>query len=139
MRVLRAYSVTWGHDPSDPSGQQTAMVRTWRQLVAVLDQLTATGPWLLMMYPGRWSHGDGDPPHAMQLVWGHPQRAAMTWLGEDAADAVDPDLLPWSHDIGHDQDAASPRRTRVTPEQVRAALREYLRTGRRPKCVTWVE
>jgi len=71
-------------------------------------------------------------------VWGHRYRAALTWLGPDAATGVDPTLSLLPAPIDHDQDAASPRRTRLTPAQVRAALHEYLHTGTRPNTITWI-
>jgi hypothetical protein len=136
---VSTYTLAWGWNDADPSGQNTIQVTTIEELDAALDSLTTGGPYLITVYEGTWATGEPARPDGFQLVWGHPQRAALTWLGDDAAIAVDPSLPQWPEPIGHDQDAASPRRTRLTPAQARRALREYLRTGRRPTSVVWLE
>jgi hypothetical protein len=137
---MTTYTLAWGRDPQDPSGQNTIRVSTVEELDAALDRIAATGrTYLIDMYEGAWAKGEPTRPYGFQLVWGHPQRAAMTWLGKDAAIAVDASLPELPQPIGYDQGEAQPSDTRVTPTQVREALREYLRTGRRPTGVRWVE
>jgi hypothetical protein len=136
---MTTYTVAWGWNSDDPSGQNTIRVGTAEELDAALDALTAGGPYLVDIFKGTWTKGEPAPPDGFQLVWGHPHRAALTWLGEDAAIAVDPELPEWPELIGHDQDAASADRTRLTPAQARQALHEYLRIGQRPTSITWVE
>ncbi len=136
---MTMYTLAWGHNAEDPSGQNTIRVSTADELDAALDTLAAGGPYLVDVYQGTWTKGAPAPPGGFQLVWGHPQRAALTWLGQDAAIAADPSLPEWPEPIGHDQDAADPRRTRLTPAQARQALHEYLHTGQRPTSIAWAE
>ncbi len=135
----RFYTLAWGHNRDDSSGQNTIRFATVDDLDAAFDRITADGPWLVNIYPGTWAYGEPAPPDGFQLMWGHPHRAALTWLGDDAAIAVDASLPEWPEPIGHDQDAASPRWTRLTPAQAREAICEWLATRRRPTNVTWVD
>ncbi|GAA5190621.1 hypothetical protein GCM10023322_46210 [Rugosimonospora acidiphila] len=135
---MNAYTLAWGHDERDPSGQHTVAVRTIAELDDALDRLAADGAVRLIdVYEGRWAEGEPEPPYGFQLVWGHPERAALTWLGGDSAIAVDPSLPHWPEVIRDDQDESSPRYTRIAPRQARAAVRQYVQTGRRPTNVLW--
>jgi hypothetical protein len=137
---MTTYTLAWGRDHQDPSGQNTLQVSTVEELDAALDALAATGrTYLVDVYEGTWAMGEPTPPYGFQLIWGHPQRAAMTWLGEDPAIAVDGSLPLWPEPIGYDQGEAQPPDTRLTPAQVREALHEYLRTGQRPTRVRWAK
>lgn len=135
---MTTYIIGWGEDDQDPSGQHTLRVTTVDEVDAALDRIAARGrTYLVDVY--RDIPAQSSPAYGFQIVWGHPERAAMTWLGEHPGRAVDPSLPPWPEPIGYDHGEAQPARTRVTPAQVRAALREYLRTGQRPTTITWTE
>jgi hypothetical protein len=134
---VTTYTVAWGWDDEDPSGQNTIQVRTVEELDAALARiagLAATDgvPRWLDIYEGVWAEGDPTTPYGFQMMWGHPARAALTWLGDDPAVACDASLPEWPEPIGHDQDQAHPWRTRVTPAQAQEAVRHYIRTGGRP-------
>lgn len=140
---MTAYTIAWGWDDTDPSGQHTVVVTTAQQAHAVLDRIAAEAvaedvPRHLDVYQGSWSPADPTPPYGMQLVWGHPERAAITWLGTRPGYAVDPSLPEWPEPIAHDQDEVASYRTRLTPAAARAAVGEYITTGTRPTCVEWV-
>jgi hypothetical protein len=137
---MTTYTLAWGWDASDPSGQNTISVGTAEELDAALDRLAENGAVRLVdVYEGTWATGEPEPPYGFQLVWGHPERAALTWLGDGCAIAVDPSLPEWSEPIPDDQDETPPRRTRITPVQAREAVRWYVRTGQRPTTVHWEE
>jgi hypothetical protein len=78
------------------------------------------------------------PRTSMQIVWGHPERASLTWLADDDAGRVEgPSLPPWPKAIGYDQDEIEPHHTRLTPVLVRVAVRQYVARDQRPECVDW--
>jgi hypothetical protein len=134
---VTTYTVAWGWDDTDPSGQNTILVRTVEEMDAALDRIAALAaaddePRWLNVYEGLWAKGEPATSDGFQMLWGHPERAALTWLGDDPAVAYDPSLPEWPEPIGHDQGLAYPWRTRVTPEQAREAVREWLRTRERP-------
>ena len=135
---MTVYTIAWGVDDDDPSGQRTIQVESPDEADAALDQVAAEGPALVVVHEGLWAEGDPPPPLGMQIVWGHPERALLTWLGPGAGRAVDENIPPWPEPIGYDQGEAMPDRTRITAGQVREAVREYVRTGSRPANVTWV-
>jgi len=139
----RAFTLAWGRDDEDPSGQHTVQVRTVPELDAALDRLAeacaAVGRSRLVDVYQHSGAGEPPAPYGFQLVWGHPQRAALIWLGDRPGVAVDPSLPPWPEPIRHDRDEANPRLTRLTPQRAREAVREWVQTGRRPTNVAWVE
>jgi hypothetical protein len=141
---MTAYTLAWGWNDEDPSGQHTVQVSSVAELDAALDRLTALAaadgtPRFVDVYEGAWAEGEPTRPYGFQLVWGHPQRVALTWLGDQPGIAVDASLPYWPEPIGHDQDEATPRYTRLTPQQARSALRQYVQTGQRPTNVDWAE
>lgn len=137
---MTGYTVAWGRDTTDPSGQRTARVETAEELDAVLDMIATTndGPLIVDIYAGTWREGEPMTPTGMQLMWGHAERAALVWLGEGAGYAVDPSIDPWPEPIDHDLDEIGPHRTRLTPKAAREAVRGYVRTGSRPTGLEWV-
>ncbi len=44
---------------------------------------------------------------------------------------------PASRDLGYDYGAVEPARTRLSARTARAAVAEFVTTGKRPTCVTW--
>jgi hypothetical protein len=138
------YTVAWGLNDTDPSGQNTITVSTVEDADAALDHLAALAaadgrPRMLHIYKGTWHQGDDTPRTSMQIVWGHPDRASLTWLADDdAGRAQDANLTPWPEPIGHDQDEIEPHHTRLTPATVREAVRQYVATGKRPTCTDWI-
>ena len=135
---MTTYTLAWGYNDDDPSGQNTVRVHTSHELDTALDTIAAnSSPVMVTIYPGTWTAGQPTPPHGFQLMWGHPHRAVLSWFGNEAATASDPHLPPWPEPIGHDLDSAEPWLTRITPAQARVALHEYLRTEARPTTVAW--
>jgi Immunity protein Imm1 len=55
------------------------------------------------------------------------------WDGQ----AVEPGLPPLTHDLDYDYGAIEPERTRLSAKMARAAVAEFVATGKRPTCVTW--
>jgi hypothetical protein len=134
---MTVYTMAWGWDDDDPSGQNTAVVGTPDEVDGVLDRIAAGGPTLVDVYEGPW-HGGGDTPvYGLQVVWGHPERAALTWLGDEPGFGVDAGLRELPEALRHDQGEALPSRTRVSAAVARGAVREYVRTGKRPALVGW--
>jgi hypothetical protein len=83
---------------------------------------------------------------ALQIGVGHPHRAFALWLAPDGGIGVDPGAEPWpdgaediAFDYGGDAVFVGADRGRVRPGAARAAAREFVTTGRRPTCLTWVE
>lgn len=137
---MTAYVLGWGENDQDPSGQHTLWVTSAAEVDPALGRISAGGGvYQVDVYEEVPRDDDAIPPYGFQIVWGHPERAAMTWLGDDAGDAVDPSLPPWTEPIDYDFGEALPDRTRLTPTQVRAAVREYVHTGQRPTTINWIE
>lgn len=138
------YTVAWGRNDTDPSGQNTITVSTPDQADAALDHVARLAaaddcPRMVHIYEGTWHGGDETPRTSMQIVWGHPERASLTWLADnDAGWAQDPSLPPWPEPIGYDQDEIEPHHTRLTPAAVREAVRRYVITGQRPSVAAWI-
>lgn len=139
------YTVAWGWSDTDPSGQNTISVSTVADADGALDHVARLAaaddcPRMVHIYAGQWKQGDDTPATALQLLWGHPDRASLTWLGDDGPGrAEDPNLPPLPEPIGYDQDEIEPHHTRLTPAAVREAVRQYVATGTRPSCADWVE
>ncbi|GIH21370.1 Imm1 family immunity protein [Rugosimonospora africana] len=135
---MTTYTMAWGWDDDDPSGQHTIRVQTVEDVDTALNRLASDGAVRVIdVYEGVWAEGQPTPPYGFQLVWGHPERAALTWLGDDPAIAADPSLPEWTEPIPNDQDETPPHHTRITPAQVREALHQYIHTRRQPTNVRW--
>lgn len=136
---MTSYVFGWGENGQDPSGQHTLRVTSADEVDAALDRICADGGiYQVDVYEEIPGEDDAIPPYGFQIVWGHPERAAMAWLGDGAGDAADPSLPLWPEPIYYDFGEALPERIRVTPAQVRAAVREYVHTGQRPTAVNWI-
>lgn len=141
---MTVYTLAWGKSSSDPSGQHTIHVASPDDAAAALDRIAASArerncPCLVDVYEGVWREGDPTPPYGFQMVWGHRERAALFWLGEEGGYAVSPTVGPEPLPIGYDYDEAEPRHTRLTVADAVEAVREYVRTGQRFAGVQWVE
>ncbi|MBT8225510.1 MAG: hypothetical protein KJO75_08435 [Dactylosporangium sp.] len=136
---MTTYTIAWGWDETNPSGQHTIPVHTDADVHAALDQIAAQdGVCRIDVYQGTWREGEPTPPYGMQAMWGHPERTALAWLGQDPGHAVDPILPEWPEAIAHDQDEAAPSHTRLNLASTRSAICEYVRTGAKPTAVTWI-
>ena len=136
------YTMAWGRHPADRSGQHTLTITTAAHADEALDSIAAQAttdecPRMVDLYEGTWQPGQTAPATGMQLVWGHPERASLTWLGPGAGYAIDPAVPPWPQPIEYDQDEIGSHRTRLTPATVRRAVQEYLQTGQRPTGLQW--
>jgi Immunity protein Imm1 len=47
--------------------------------------------------------------------------------------------VPADRDLDYDHGSIEPDRTRLSAKTARAAVAEFVATGRRPACVTWQE
>ena len=81
---------------------------------AALESVAAGGPYLMHVTP----KGGNEP--MIQLVYGRAERAML----------VDP---------YYDYGSIEPDRTRLSAAQARRAVAEFVDTGRRPTCVSWLE
>lgn len=57
---------------------------------------------LVDVYEGARPECDPTPPYGFQLLWGHRERGALTWLGDVRAVAVDPSLPLWGQPNAND-------------------------------------
>jgi hypothetical protein len=121
-------------------------VRTVEELDRLLDELdTERGvdgaPYIVEVADE--ASGDGFITYHLQLTVGHPDRAALFFVGEPAGGiGYQPELGPWTggtvvFDYGGEPTEYGADRLRVTPVVAREAARQYLRTGRRPTRVEW--
>ncbi len=140
---VTTYTLAWGRQRRRPQRAEhdTGLHRV--ELDAALDELAdlciaESRPRLVNIYQGTWAHGEPAPPDGFQLIWGHPERAALTWLGDDAAMAVDTLLPEWPEPIGHDQDEASPRGTRLARHRLEMRSASGRRPDDGPTNVKWV-
>ena len=139
---MNTYTVAWGWNDDDPSGQNTIRIGATEELDAALDHIAGLAasdgtPRLLDLYEGVWAEGEPRRPFGFQVIWGHPDRVSLTWLGDEPGVAVDPTLPEWPEPIAYDQDEVGPHYTRLTPKQAREAMREYVQTGQRPTAANW--
>jgi len=130
---MTTYEIAWGLDETEPTGQPVRQVQSAAELDAVLDEISATEQFMVTIYP---VGGEPDGP-SMQIGIGHPQRGFVLWLGSDPGYAVDLDNEPLGEDLTFDYGGEptdyGPARTRVSSEQVRQAVREFVATGARPR------
>ena len=96
---MATFTIAWGDSDTDPSGQHTVTVTSAAEVDAALDRLRVDGPWPVDVYQDSWHPGEPTPPYGLQLVWGHPERAAAAWLGPHPGYAVDPALSPWPEPV----------------------------------------
>lgn len=133
---MTTYAVTWGLDERIDDTYR-AEVRSPDELDQVLDAIAATrgddgAPYVVTIAADH----DVDAHQAIQLGVGHPDRAVLMCYGDDGGYGFDPELPLWPEPIPFDYNGEAtdykPTRTRLTPETVRAAAREYVATGRQP-------
>jgi hypothetical protein len=113
-----------------------ATVATSAEAEAVLDQIAASGrgPMLMHIAP---DPDDGDGP-LIQMVWGDPERATLTYTDHDSGGrAVEPGIPLADRDLDYDYGSIEPERTRLSAKAARAAVAEFVTTGRQPTCVSW--
>jgi hypothetical protein len=80
---VTTYILGWSEDDHDPSGQHTLRVSTPEQVDTALEHIAADGGvYQVDIYQEVPDADESTPPYGFQVVWGHPERAAMTWLGE---------------------------------------------------------
>jgi hypothetical protein len=72
------------------------------------------------------------------MVWGHPERAALFWLGDGGGYACSLEIEPDPEPIGYDYDEAESRHSRLTAAAAREIVREYVQSGRRSTRVDWI-
>jgi hypothetical protein len=119
-----SYTVGW-------SGRR-ATVATAAEVEAVLDRIAADGRFLVQIAP------DPDRESLIEMVWGDPERAMLTYADPDWDGlAVEPALPLASDDLDYDHGSIEPDRTRLSAATARQAVVEYVATGKRPTCVTW--
>lgn len=142
------FTLAWGRDASAPSGQHTTVLSDPDALNAALDVVVEAAtaarlPQVVDLFEGTWDGGGEAPTGGLQVMIGHPERSWMTWLGDAAALAVDPQLRAWPEliecDRGGQWDEVNPSWLRISATRAREAALEYVRTGRRPTSVTWVD
>jgi hypothetical protein len=121
------FTISWGIED--------ATVSTPAQAEAVLDHIAATGRrYLTHIAP---DPDDGDGP-LIQLVWGDPERAMLTYTDNNfAGRAIEPGMPLANQDLDYDHGSIEPQRTRLSAMAARQAVAEFVTTGKRPTCVSW--
>ena len=123
------YTISWA--------VEDATVSTVAEAEAVLDRIAASGGcYMTYVAP---DPDDGNGP-LIQMVWGDPERAWLAYTDEESGGwAVEPGLPPLTRDLDYDHGSIEPARTRLSAKAARAAVAEFVATGRRPTCVSWEE
>lgn len=138
---MTSFLVEWGTDEAN-----VERVATVDEFDAVLDRIEGLrdpGGLPFKVDISAEAAEDAWPPQGMQVGLGHPRRARLTWFGEPASgDGYEPDVPPGDGEridfsYGGIPTEENPAGVRVTPQTAREAAREYIRTGRRPTCVSW--
>ncbi|MEN3305362.1 MAG: hypothetical protein V7603_1564 [Micromonosporaceae bacterium] len=121
------YTISWG--------VEDATVSTPVEADEVLDRIAAGGRrYMTYVAP---DPDDGDGP-LIQMVWGDPDRAMLTYTDHDfGGRAVEPGIPLADRDLDYDSGSVEPDRTRLSAKAARAAVAEFVATGQRPTCVTW--
>ncbi|GAA4209610.1 Imm1 family immunity protein [Actinocatenispora rupis] len=143
-------TVSWGRDPDQPFGAKQETVDDPRRLDFILDYLTDDAqrcgtPMIVEVTSTTDGFRDDDGtvrmPYGLQFGLGHAERSCLLYVGPDGGFAHETGLSDWPDPIEFDMHGEStdflPSETRVTPPTVRQAVREYMRTGRRPTNVAW--
>lgn len=136
---MTRFKIEWGPDNDLDDTRPEATVTTAAELDAVLDQICSSegAPYAVDMLPA-----DGDQG-MLQLGVGHRERGFITYFGEPGGIAQQPGIQTWPDTIvfnsGGTPTEVGPSRTRVTPDAVRQAAHEYLRTGKTPSGFTWLD
>lgn len=145
MADMTTFTVAWGRDDTLPNRQPDATVTTSAQLDAVLDQITQAGkPTVIDISPT----DDGPDGAILQIGIGHPDHSFVQYLDADDAEqdltAIgEPAHVPPNQEVMFDM-AGTPigcglDRAMVSPKTARKAAHEYIRTGRRPTNVDWLQ
>ena len=139
------YLVEWGRDDAEPDRHGRRRVDTAADLDAALDAITASATrsdkrFAALILP---DVDLDDLPPALHIGIGHPERSYAQWISRDGGGyAIEPDLSPWPDEITFDHGGQpcfmQPRETRLSPSAARAAAREYVATGQRPRGVEWI-
>ena len=124
---MTTYTVAWGVNPADSSRQHTRTITSPEQVQGVLDEVAASAaltdvPVLVSVYAGDRHHGRSHPATGLQVLWGHPSRAGLIWLGDEPGYAVEPGIALSPQPIGYDLGELAPHRTRLTPTAARDAV-----------------
>jgi hypothetical protein len=144
---MTTFTLAWGRDDDAPSGQHVIVVKDANELSAAFDVVAEAAnevhlPQVVDLFEGTWDGNGAAPDGGLQIMIGHPERSWMTWLGDDAALAADPQMPAWPKSIECDRggqwDEVSPTWLRISSARAREAAMEYVRTGRRPTSVAWV-
>jgi Immunity protein Imm1 len=111
-----------------------ATVATAAEAEAALDRIVASGDGPLLLHVAPDDGGDA----LIQMVWGDPERAMLTYTEDEfGGRAVEPGMPLAPRDLDYDYGSIEPDRTRLSARMARAAVAEFVATGRRPTCVTW--
>jgi hypothetical protein len=120
-----SYTIGWS--------DQDATVNTAAEAEAVLDRIATTGRRHLVHVADDTGMGG-----LIEMVWGDPERAMLSYADEDwDGQAVEPGMPVATKDLGYDFGAIEPDRTRLSARAARAAVAEFVATGRRPTNVSW--
>jgi len=140
-----SFTVEWGRDESRPDGHGHVVVSTDAELDAILagiqQRCEATGDlFVVHVYPT----AEADRlPGGVQIGVGHPRHAFAYWLGEEGGTAYEPDLavgpVGLRFDYGGQPLCPAPQELRLRPGTAREIAGEFVRTGRRPVAVSWLE
>jgi hypothetical protein len=121
------YTIGWSE------GQ--AEVTTAEEAGVVLDRIAATPKSVYLLQVG-----PNDDSSVMELIWGHPDRAAVMYADDvRGARAFEPSIPPLAKDINYDYGSIEPEFTRVTAAAARLAVQEYVSTGRQPTNLSWLD
>jgi hypothetical protein len=120
-----SYTIGWSDDEATVSSPAEAE--------AVLDRIAASGRrYLTHVAP------DDGGDSLIELVWGDRERATLTYAESGfSGQAVEPSMPPATRDLDYDYGSVEPERTRLSAATARAAVSEFVATGKRPTCVIW--
>jgi hypothetical protein len=144
--VSPTYTFAWSPHPRMRSFAPVEGVEDLDTVLGSIEAASAAAgvPLQVDIWSGDWSGNEPLPEPFVQAVVGHPDRGALLWIEDGAIEAgVDQRLDPWPAVIRYERAARTEEMdgewTRLTPDDVRAALAELVTTGRRPTCVSWVD
>jgi hypothetical protein len=111
-----------------------AVVSTAAESEAVLDRVAASGHGPILMHIAP----DDGRESLVEMVWGDPERAMLMYADpQDGGWAVEPGIAAAIRDLGYDYGAVESDRTRLSAKTARAAVAEFISTGKQPTGVTW--